>query len=535
VGTTAAIYSVEASNGVHVMGAGGDGDALKIGADAGNSERMGLTLEAGQQLLNLDLNFRSTNHVMANRGAAVRLDSRSTLPAIQFFTRPAGSATELMPMWIDEIGEVGVGPFPGNPAVFQVSDPPGSPDLEVAYFGATSVPTALSAEALAGSGSGVAVLGTAHSTSGIALQAQAVASTGGTYGVLSYNYSNAGVALYGNENANNGTTYGAYIQDYSTAGTALFADTTATSGTTYAVYGIGHSPSGYAGYFDCPGADAVYVNNSGNGRGVHINTASDTALWAVASNAFAGIDGRNGSTTGRAIYALNSATTGFSYGVYAQSSSTTGTAVYAIATGTGSSYGVYGASQAGASGYGVFASGNLGSNGVKTFRIDHPSDPAHKYLLHYSTESPEVLNAYSGKVTLNEQGEATVDLPVYFARINKDPRYTLTAVGAPMPLLHVAAEISEEALEQGGKAGPEEPVAACSFRIGGGAAGGKVCWRVEAVRNDRWVQAHGAPVELDKQAPEDGTYEHPELYGQPPEKASRPAELPPDLASPAGR
>jgi hypothetical protein len=50
-------------------------------------------------------------------------------------------------------------------------------------------------------------------------------------------------------------------------------------------------------------------------------------------------------------------------------------------------------------------------------------------------------------------------------------------------------------------------------------SGGDVSWRVEALRNDRWVQMRGAPVEVDKQGPEKGTYQHPELYGQPPEKS----------------
>jgi hypothetical protein len=106
------------------------------------------------------------------------------------------------------------------------------------------------------------------------------------------------------------------------------------------------------------------------------------------------------------------------------------------------------------------------------------------YLLHYATESPEVINFYSGKATLNTAGEAVVELPRYFAKINKDPRYTLTAVGMPMPMLHVAEEIDEAALNAGATAGPGVPAPLCSFRIAGGAPGAKVSWRVEAVRND---------------------------------------------------
>ncbi len=95
--------------------------------------------------------------------------------------------------------------------------------------------------------------------------------------------------------------------------------------------------------------------------------------------------------------------------------------------------------------------------------------------MHYCTESPEVLNAYSGKVILNQQGEAIVELPAYFARINKDPRYTLTPVGAAMPLLHIAEEVSEEALAQGEKAAPTDPAPTSSFTNAGGAPNAKVC------------------------------------------------------------
>ena len=103
-------------------------------------------------------------------------------------------------------------------------------------------------------------------------------------------------------------------------------------------------------------------------------------------------------------------------------------------------------------------------------------------------------------------------------KINKTPSYQLTAVGAPMPMLHVAKEIDEAALIAGARMEPGQVAPVCSFRISGGARGAKVSWRVEAVRNDLWVRTRGAPVEVEKQGLEKGTYQHPELYGQPPEK-----------------
>jgi len=96
-------------------------------------------------------------------------------------------------------------------------------------------------------------------------------------------------------------------------------------------------------------------------------------------------------------------------------------------------------------------------------------------------------------------------MPAYFAKVNKDPRYQLTAVGAPMPMLHVATTID---LSSG-------RTTECVFRVAGGVPGGEVSWRVEAVRNDEYVRRYGAPVEVEKRPGEKGRYQHPELFGKP--------------------
>lgn len=166
---------------------------------------------------------------------------------------------------------------------------------------------------------------------------------------------------------------------------------------------------------------------------------------------------------------------------------------------SGSVIGVQGrVSTSDANSFGVFSTGRLGASGTKSFRIDHPESPATHYLFHYSTESPEAINFYRGTVVLDGAGRAIIRLPSYFAKINKDPSYQLTAVGAPMPELHVAEEISPAAMFAGEKQPLGMPGPACSFVIAGGRPGGKVSWRVEAVRNDEFVRQGGAPVELQK-------------------------------------
>lgn len=232
--------------------------------------------------------------------------------------------------------------------------------------------------------------------------------------------------------------------------------------------------------------------------------------------------GESESTSGRGALGLANSATGSSYGVYGRASSTSGRGVVGVVTATsGTIYGVYGQAPTAAAGYAVYAAGDMGASGVKPFRIDHPQDPENKYLLHYAAESPEVINFYSETVTLDERGEAVVEMPAYFAWINTRPRYQLTAVGSPMPMLHVAEKISEESLawgEGGDVMEGREAAPRCTFRIAGGAPGGEVSWEVKAVRHDRYVRKRGAPVEVEKQGEERGTYQHPELYGQPPEK-----------------
>ncbi|MBI3759328.1 MAG: hypothetical protein HY269_06190 [Deltaproteobacteria bacterium] len=279
-------------------------------------------------------------------------------------------------------------------------------------------------------------------------------------------------------------------------------DVTSSSGRN--VNAANSSDTGYAGYFSASGNDGTGVYGEASGTG------APYGLW-----------GRSYSAAGVGVVGANHSTTGTAWGVLGRSYSSSGRGVYGWASNTaGIAYGVYGKGGiANGAGYAVYAEGNMAASGLKPFRIDHPDDPANKYLLHYASESPEVINFYRGTVVLDGAGEAKIELPYYFAKINKNPSYQLTAIGRPMPMLHVTDEISEDALAEGAQAAPGRAAPLCSFRITGGAPGAKVCWRVEAIRNDRWVQQRGAPVEVEKQGIEKGTYQHPELYGQSPEKS----------------
>jgi hypothetical protein len=142
--------------------------------------------------------------------------------------------------------------------------------------------------------------------------------------------------------------------------------------------------------------------------------------------------------------------------------------------------------------------------GSKKFRIDHPLDPANKYLYHASVESSEMKNIYDGNVVLDANGEATVQLPDWFEAVNTDFRYQLTPIGRPGPGLYVSQEISGN-----------------SFQIAGGSPGLKVSWQVTGVRQDAYARAHPLVVEEAKGESERGKYIHPELYGAPKEQSMR--------------
>ncbi len=119
--------------------------------------------------------------------------------------------------------------------------------------------------------------------------------------------------------------------------------------------------------------------------------------------------------------------------------------------------------------------------GCDTIRIDHPLDPENTYLCHAPLESPERATVHGGNVVLDGKGEARVTLPDWFEALNGDVRYQLTAVGAPAPDLHVAAE-----------------VAGNRFRIAGGRPGLKVSWQVTGVRRDPCAESHPLRVEVPK-------------------------------------
>ncbi len=242
-------------------------------------------------------------------------------------------------------------------------------------------------------------------------------------------------------------------------------------------------------------AVTLYAESDGTGEAVYAlakgTTSSTTAAVLGQRNAADGIGvGVKGVGGYRGVEGRVDPTgSGYYYGVYGYVSGGSGTnrAIYGYASGSGTNYAGYFSGNA-------HVTGTL-SKGAGSFKIDHPLDPANKYLYHSFVESPEMMNVYNGNVVLDAAGEAVVALPEWFEALNRDFRYQLTCIGGFAPV-YVAEEVRGN-----------------QFRIAGGQPGLKVSWQVTGVRQDAYANAHRIPVEEDKPRPERGTYLHPEAFG----------------------
>lgn len=199
--------------------------------------------------------------------------------------------------------------------------------------------------------------------------------------------------------------------------------------------------------------------------------------------------------------------------------------VYTTATGIGPNYGIYCAGlgtygqQIGVPNYGIYAvgpsqlysgyagffDGNIFVSGLVlksggTFTIDHPQDPANKYLHHSFVESPDMMNIYNGNTVTGSNDEVIVELPGYFTALNKDYRYQLTVIGQPAQVW-IQQEISNN-----------------KFVIKSDKPNVKISWQVTGIRQDAWANAHRIIPEVEKEAVNKGKYLTPEVFNQPKEK-----------------
>ncbi len=293
-----------------------------------------------------------------------------------------------------------------------------------------------------------------------------------------YGNTNSYVGVYGNANASTGWGVFGYHNNATGTAAGVYGATRSTSASASAVLGI-VSPTN-AGNMSA----AVRGLNGGTGNlGIGVYGSQNGGGWGVYGYA----------PSGAGVYGNSSS----GFGVYGRSNTYIGTF-----GGSNSSTGVYGWTGRADNNFAGLFDGNVWVvntlfKGALAFQIDHPLDPANKYLYHSGVESPDMMNIYNGNVALDKKGEAWVELPEWFGALNSDYRYQLTAIGAPGPQLYIAEQISNN-----------------RFKIAGGKAGMTVSWQVTGIRQDPFAKANRIAVEQEKPLAERGLYLHPEAYGQ---------------------
>jgi trimeric autotransporter adhesin len=267
------------------------------------------------------------------------------------------------------------------------------------------------------------------------------------------------------------------------------------------------------------------------------STAQGTAV-VTGTNPSAGNGLRGTSATGAGVVGDATGTNGIGvggigpqYGVIGVS--TSGNGVAGIASGSVAAvYGfheaanriaVYGESNIGVGSVGLWGQSRDGFAGIflgdveitgnlfktaSASKIDHPLDPSNKYLTLATVESPDMMTVFNGNATTDADGVAVVDLPEYFAALNRDFRYQLTVVGQFAQAI-VGSKISEN-----------------RFSIRTDKPNVEVSWQVTGVRQDAWAADHRIQVEQDKSDQERGYFLNPELYGYGEERSVRWARHP---------
>ena len=256
----------------------------------------------------------------------------------------------------------------------------------------------------------------------------------------------------------------------------------------------------------------IYARTSGINRdAIQGFSTSGDGVYGQTTSGPAGVSGYSGNSYGVYGQSINSrGVSGFSIsgnGVYGESTDSTG-----LSASSTSGYALFAESteqdslvarqfddtlEAGYFIGDVLVSGTCCEAARGTFKIDHPFDPASKYLQSAAVASPEMVNIYSGNVTTGAQGEAVVTLPDYVEAVNGDFRYQLTVVG------QFAQAIIGSKIEDN------------RFTIQTDMPHVEVSWQVTGVRRDPYAQQHPIEVEQAKPAKHQGMYFYPELYGQP--------------------
>jgi hypothetical protein len=305
-------------------------------------------------------------------------------------------------------------------------------------------------------------------------------------------------AVTGNLNVASSASQPVTVQSSNSFGTWLALGNTSSGGHTWNIISAGGGNAegaGNLGITDLTDRSTIWLEGNTNVSGTldanASNGPSDSAITAEGFSAFPGsgyLGGEGISAAGGAGDPVNGKEDGNGGVFVGGSASCCGDGIEAY----------QGSSAAGYFDGDVWVQGFL-SKLSGSFKIDHPLDPANKYLYHSFVESPDMMNIYNGNVVTDSNGDAIVPLPDWFETLNRDFRYQLTVIGQFAQAI-VTGEVANH-----------------EFSIKTDKPGVKVSWQVTGIRQDPWANAHRIPVEEEKNARERGHYIRPELYGAPEE------------------
>lgn len=371
--------------------------------------------------------------------------------------------------------------------------------------------TSVTDPAISGFGPGLGVLGSASASSGIGVEGETTAASGigvegfatgsgTTYGVYGGGVSSSAVGVIGSSQyigvegaATDIGVYGAgsgsSIEGASSSRAGVWGDTGGAAGDFVGV--LGTADNNVAGYFfnNGPTSPPLFAENYASGFGDEVFASY---ILYIDGSAIIGDPGCN---TG--FIALQLGQDGMSgCSNYTLAGGNNGHTYINATTNGGVHIRINSVDQLVATSGNVDVLGTL-SKGGGSFKIDHPLDPANKYLYHSFVESPDMMNIYNGNVTTDASGEAEVVLPEWFETLNRDFRYQLTVIGQFAQAI-VAGKVANH-----------------QFVIKTDRPNVEVSWQVTGIRQDSFANAHRIPVETEKAPADRGHYLYPELVGAP--------------------
>ncbi|MBF6618955.1 MAG: collagen-like protein [Patulibacter sp.] len=176
-----------------------------------------------------------------------------------------------------------------------------------------------------------------------------------------------------------------------------------------------------------------------------------------------------------------------------------GNAVEGVTNGQGAGIFGQGPNLAGLFNGDVQINGDLTVTGTTNgFTVDDPRSPTTQSLTHTPVQTDELTVEYSGNVTTDAEGRATVHLPDYATTLGTDWRYQLTPIG----------RFGQVIVER-------EVDAAGSFVVRSETGDTKVSWAVTGVRHDPEATSSALQVETQKTGADRGRYADPSHYGAP--------------------